>query len=304
MKRCPVDEGATKKRIVESESEATASNDNEKVSGQAKDWEAQASSLLANHANQPLVALWAVLNDEALYCLDLAMAIINNPKCGLDRSSAIHHEWPRTSYYVERSYKYQYSYEKHSAALKRSKNATPIVMAASACRPDLVEALVAAGADVDDSDALGMTENSDSHSIEALATKFKVGQYSGRYAGCISPLGVAALKGCIDTVKLLHVKGFVVDDWVDETSLCCAVQGGNASVVAYLLTNKADVDCYRHHRCPMYLAVKYGHLDIAKVLLESSPNSIMLPKDGISQWSSFWFPKVLTLIKNVVGLLL
>lgn len=297
MKRESVKQGATKIRVVESESSANAGpSDDHEVSLQLKDWGAQvqnllssnsrhcglAQDLLAKHPAEPLVALWTVLNDEALYCLELAMAIINDSMCGVNRSTTCH-KWLRTSY-VEKSIHYIFN-DRSSIPSKRLLRATPIIMAASACRPDLVEALVAAGANVNHEDDMGMTalhyaaENSDSRSIEAVVTQFNI---VSPYSGNISPLGLAALKGCIDTVKLLHTKGFDVNDDTIDSPLYCAVRGGNVRVVAYFLQNGAhsrrpQFTYFRNayfiqpqlRYYPIHFAAKFGHLDIAKVLIEN-----------------------------------
>lgn len=151
-------------------------------------------------------------------------------------------------------------------------------MAASACRPDLVEALVDAGADASCSDAMNMTalhysaENSDSRSIEAL-----VAQYTVDRQFLISPLGVAALKGCIDTVKLLHTKGLDVRHGSDETPLFCAVRGGNSDVVAYLLKNGAKSRRPKSNGYyPIHVAAVLGHLDIVMLLIDEDRGNVKL----------------------------
>lgn len=129
MERRIIDKGPTKKQVVEVASEASEIN----AGAQAKDWKVQAQAHLSNYPSAPLAALWTILNDNSLYNMGLAMAIIKDRVCGLECQS-------RACIFED-----------------RLQWATPIILAASASRPDLIEALVAAGANVNAVGNLNMT---------------------------------------------------------------------------------------------------------------------------------------------------
>lgn len=82
-----------------------------------------------------------------------------------------------------------------------------------------------------------------------------------------SALMLAAFKGSLETVRLLHTRGGEINNggW---TALHYAAFQGQATVAKYLLDNRAEIDARAPNGItPLMAAVRSGHSDVVKLLL-------------------------------------
>lgn len=105
----------------------------------------------------------------------------------------------------------------------------------------------------------------------------KLGRYAPApltgYNECpLSDLWVAAFHGQLDEVKLHLAAGLHVDEPLsghESTALYHAVCGGSLEVTQHLLSVGAAVNYQEDNgMTPLHLAARWGHADIAKLLLE------------------------------------
>ena len=78
---------------------------------------------------------------------------------------------------------------------------------------------------------------------------------------------MAAFRGHLDTVKLLHSRGAVLEapGW---TPLHYASFNGNTAVVKYLLDNRVDIDARAPNGATaLMFASRGGHMETAKLLI-------------------------------------
>ena len=75
----------------------------------------------------------------------------------------------------------------------------------------------------------------------------------------------AALKGCLDVIKLLEARGAHLHS-NSSASLCIASKTGHLEVVKYLVDRGADISTWNY--IPLLYAVTYNHVEIAKYLVD------------------------------------
>jgi len=86
-----------------------------------------------------------------------------------------------------------------------------------------------------------------------------------------TPLNAAAIRGHLDTVKMLIEHGATLDlaDQDKDTPLKNAARNGHIDVVRYLIKQCADVNAFgRHQTTPLTSAAYNGHKEIIELLLE------------------------------------
>jgi hypothetical protein len=105
-------------------------------------------------------------------------------------------------------------------------------------------------------------ENGHVNLVQYFMSELRVGANGeSRHGGFGSPICMAAKGGHLDVVRLL------VEAKADtEASLGYATQYGHLHVVTYLLSKLPDLAISRQSDNPFFLAAKYGHLDILRLL--------------------------------------
>jgi hypothetical protein len=173
-----------------------------------------------------------------------------------------------------------------------AKNWTYLMSAASGGQLDIVNLLIAAGANVNAVSEFGRTPLSlaayEGHADIAralIAAGADVNQERPAPASGKTEIGVLSVpsrKGHLSIVLLLLESGADVDatDSQQKTALVSAAEGGNIDVVNLLLAAGADVNHGAGHRrtessqwydgyTPLMAAASYGHADIVTRLLEA-----------------------------------
>lgn len=138
---------------------------------------------------------------------------------------------------------------------------TPLYWAARGGLIEIVEALVAAGFDVNKS----RTD-------------------SAKGAG---PLFTAAHKGHAEVVKVLLAANATIDQSQlsdGATPLCISSQIGHVEVVEVLLANKAKIDQQLTSKCttPLFMAAENGHLEVVTALVAAGAQVDLSRTDGCS----------------------
>jgi ankyrin repeat protein len=145
-------------------------------------------------------------------------------------------------------------------------NGTPLLAAAAAGHTDVVKLLIAKGADVNASDNRGRTPLS-------LAKHGKHAEVINilRQHGAKESLHNVMAAGDIDQVKRLISEGADVDakDGKGQTPLHLAVLAGRKDIVELLIANGADINVKSNtwDTTPLIAALRSGHEDIAKMLI-------------------------------------
>lgn len=153
----------------------------------------QASLLFDQHAENPLMALWEVLNDE-YSSVELAMAIVMDKRCGLERRSTLADG--------EMNAKGGFVLNKEQGGV------TPLIMATQAGRVDVMEALLSAGADVHAEDE----EKTTAISVAAIDNNPSAIELLVSFASNVNPDGStplhhAAFNCNLEAIEMLVAKG-------------------------------------------------------------------------------------------------
>lgn len=154
----------------------------------------QVCSLFDQYVETPLKALWEVLNDKES-SVEFAIAVVMDTRCGLERRSIP----------AEGEMEGKGGLVMNKAG---SSSLTPLMMATLAARVDVMEALLAAGADRDAEDAKGNS----SLCIAAITNNPSAIELLVRYgadvnAGRSTPLHDAAYNINLEAVEILLAKG-------------------------------------------------------------------------------------------------
>jgi cytohesin len=162
------------------------------------------------------------------------------------------------------------------ASKKHAHGLTPLFVAAANGHKDVVELLLASGADANARDSNGATPlqsaalSGHADVVGLLLAKGAVADAKTKDG--TTPLCNAAEKGHKDVVELLLSKGADANakDNNDFTPLHCAVDSGHADVVGLLLARGADPN-HRARTCwtPLHYAALSGHADVVGLLLAS-----------------------------------
>jgi ankyrin repeat protein len=131
---------------------------------------------------------------------------------------------------------------------------TPLIVAASHGRFEVVKYLVAQGAGIDERDLNGLT----------------------------TPLIAAAGSGSSETVKFLLEKGAKINGRGDYgiNPFAAAILGGHNKVAQVLAEAGADPDAPVEQATPLMIAVQYGSYDLVKTILAAKPNLSKRYKNG------------------------
>lgn len=223
-----------------------------------------AEQLLAKHQDMPLKAFWEALRDPTLQGPAVPMAIINHPSCGLERRLT-KEEGP------------MYSVSGHSTwqpALEY--DATPIIIAAQAYRPDVVEALLEEGANSAEEANDRYTAvhaaalNGDAKSI-ALLVEYGADNGSYQATDMRTPLHAAAYKGHLEAVQALlatkaETEAYDKNGW---TPMHLAAQCGHVGIIEALCEGGADVNASEVNGAyPLHFAAHNNHIDAIEFLIE------------------------------------
>eukprot|EP00744_Colponema_vietnamica_P009510 GILI01013517.1.p1 GENE.GILI01013517.1~~GILI01013517.1.p1 ORF type:complete len:355 (-),score=45.07 GILI01013517.1:169-1233(-) len=212
----------------------------------------KANELLARHPGRPIKAFCDALTDKALTGTDVAMEIVQNPLCGINCTSTLEDDLPYGFY----------------------DRLTPLMVATFERRPDVIRALLLAGADAEAVDqfmayrALHIAaKNDDIESIEELlrggANINALSMMSG------TPLSLAAYQGHVKAVEMLLGKG--ADPNLRPETLKFACASGSLPCVEALVAFGADVSKSSGvGSAPLHWASFSGHAHIAKYLLSKS----------------------------------
>ena len=124
-------------------------------------------------------------------------------------------------------------------------------------RADVVQVLIAAGADIEKRDTQGCT-----------------------------PLLLACVRGCLGTVKVLVQAGVEVrvTNWNDDTCLIAASREGHTETVRYLVGLGQDVDNVGgwHATTALHEAVGKNHADVVQVLIDAGADIEKEESEGLT----------------------
>lgn len=228
-----------------------------KIHQDRRHWQlVQAKRLIARHSQDPLEAVGIVLGSKSLTCPEPVSQIVNDARCGLERKLASNQGEGRCRI-------------TKAAAL----GATPVILAVLASRPEVVEALLACGAEVNATDTSGMSalhyaaEMGDDRSIELIVGK---GANINAKSKAGTPLIIAARKGCLATVKLLVSLGAKTSTaHAEDTPLVFAARVDNVALAELLLDLGADPNETAGYSGPtaLHLAAQAGHTRIVDILV-------------------------------------
>lgn len=164
---------------------------------------------------------------------------------------------------------------------EQTRRMTPLMLATRLARADLIELLIAAGADVNATDdpngqppsGLGFVLRE--AGLEGLnQAKFKLNR---------TALMFASIAGHPQIVSILLAAGAKVDrkDYAGCTALHLAARHGNSAVIRLLLAAGAKVDQRGpDRRTPLSLAVESGSPDAVRLLLEAHASVTLCDADG------------------------
>ena len=153
---------------------------------------------------------------------------------------------------------------------------TPLIAAGRRGHWDVVELLLASGADVnhyasgDESVLMTAARRGDAEAVDFLI--MAGADVNDVIRGDGTPMIAAARSGDVDTVKVLLNAGADPSRFVrgDESPIFHAVVGGHEDVVALLLDAGVDPSVeIRGDGTPLMLAIRHGHNDIARKLMDA-----------------------------------
>ena len=198
-----------------------------------------------------------------------------------DKASRSPHRWACIHYAAARGAEHAVAASLDdgvSADLATESGATPLMLAAQHGRNDIVQRLLRAGADTDQTDqALGWTalhwatRGEHPAVVRALITAGaspRVPDNKGR-----TPLFVAAESDTATDTQIAHtlVAGGAQPtrrDHAANTALLLAAEHGNVSMTRYLLELKANANAHnRQGMTPLFAAIDNNHADIVRLLL-------------------------------------
>eukprot|EP00744_Colponema_vietnamica_P005745 GILI01008392.1.p1 GENE.GILI01008392.1~~GILI01008392.1.p1 ORF type:complete len:310 (-),score=46.60 GILI01008392.1:82-1011(-) len=202
--------------------------------------ESIALEYLNKYPGLPLKAFWESLIDMKNAGPDVPMAIVLHPSCGIERRS-VKEEGPMASPLMNAN-----------LAKVIEFGATPIIIAAQANRPDVLEALI-------DADANPCEGSEDSW---------------------LTALHAAAANNTVESICLLIEHGENVDVYLTEnrrTPLHVAALCGHVEAIQALLEGKAEVEAFdKDEWTPLHLAAQNGHVAAIEALIDdggADPNA-------------------------------
>ncbi len=177
-----------------------------------------------------------------------------------------------------------------AAAITSLNLVTPLMVASAAGSTDIVQMLLAHGADIKAADSRGWTALMSSVAYNRTDTaRVLIAAGSGigdRDRRQWTPLMLAASVGAVDCIKLLVDSGARLEDRDVNgfTSLARACTAGSVPAVRYLIENHADVHAVNAAGKGMvYLARNRGHHDIADLLKSYGVQDQRGPDDSRSK---------------------
>lgn len=210
---------------------------------------ARAKMLLTKHPGDVMTVLWEALNDRSLPGPEVAMAIINDPGCGLEKRN-------------------------------HDTGATPILLAARAARPDVVAALAAAGAKTDSDLLLYAVKSGDVPTVEAA---LKLVPLSNEEKQTSELLDNAAMNGHASVIEVLIASG-----WDVNSNYCIplhyAASTGHRAAVGALIRGGAKINRKDNNRLSNKTALHYaargGHAAVVEYLIEQGADKEARDWDG------------------------
>jgi ankyrin repeat protein len=170
---------------------------------------------------------------------------------------------------------------------------TPLMSAAQNGHKDVVELLIAQGADVNAKDKDGWTplllaaDTGHTNVVELLIAQGA--DVNAKHKDGWTPLLLAADTGHTNVVELLIAKGADVNAKHKDgwTPLHLAAQNGHKDVVELLIAKGADVNAKHNDGwTPLHLAAQNGHKDVVELLIAKGADVNAKHKDG-------WTPLIL-----------
>lgn len=237
----------------------------------------RANELLDAHADEPLRALSAALDDKGSKGPALAMAVVKDNRCGLLRQSA------RLSFGLER--------------------VTPLVMAIIADRIDVVEALLAAGAGEVSDDTMLPPMMLPIHTAARLnnvpainlltRAESTMAILPNKSSSLImvedkdgyTPIDYAARYGHVAAIKVLLEKGSSVKAKTKYgyTPLHSAAENGHVAAVEALIAAGSSVTVGNNYgHTPLHLAAENGHVSAIDALVAGGSSVSAKSKNGFT----------------------
>lgn len=233
-----------------------------------------ATSLIDKNPKKPMKALWEALSqkkpdwDDILpndieaytYPAEVAMAIVSHPSCGLE-----HRYTPDEGGY--------WDFFQPQLQCGVFYGFTPLILAATANRFDVLQALVEAGADLSAADKSHTTtlQMAAAHgNVAAIQFLLIKGAKVTHIERTSSPLHRAVMNGHVQALTILIEAGGSLDwkDSMGHTPLHCASLSGHVSAVELLLlkgANASEADTTSGMN-PLHWAAARGHAEVSKVL--------------------------------------
>lgn len=240
------------------------------VAGQPQDAEQRAitanraSQLLEEYSNDPMDAYWETLTDFSFEGPDLALAVVCDPRCGIDR---------RTPLAMERI-------GNENKPVEVDPGSTPLIMSVLAGRADVTKALLEIGVNVhastcDKWTALHVAARINNLSaINLLASKLILSSpasYMFDLEG-YTPLHVAICNGLIAAVELLLAHGSDVNacdiEKVGTTPLHLAILINFEAAIRFLLQHGANINARdRYGKSPLRHALTRENKTVFEMLI-------------------------------------
>src|SRR5579872_1358025 len=181
-------------------------------------------------------------------------------------------------------------------AKEPSHDQTALMWAVVNCHPDVVQALLDAGADIHARSrirrrkALVLSERQASYNPGAYEQHVKKGEIIEVEEGGFTPLLFAAQKGDIGSARLLLAAGEDVNETapIGMSGLVIAAYSNNADFGKFLLDKGADPNSAAAGYTALHAAILRGNLELVKALLahKADPNSKITKANGARRQSA------------------
>jgi ankyrin repeat protein len=162
---------------------------------------------------------------------------------------------------------------------RKTRNYTPLTLAASGGHAEAVSLLLDSGADIDASDIVDVD---DKQTPALISDDYESLTAMGLFLG-VTPLMLAARKGYINVVRVLidRQANLQLQDCFERDALCLASIEGHLEVVRALMQAGASINrCDVEGDTPLLLALSNQHKKLARFLIESGADVNAQNNDG------------------------
>ena len=169
-----------------------------------------------------------------------------------------------------------------------SKGFTPLMMAASENNVEVVEYLLAKGADVNQVSGgwTALIEAADEGSLESMEVLLREGAKVNYYAGHSSPTAItmAASEGYLDCLKMLLQHGAAINGFEKSVPpLHIAAEEDKRSIIDFLIAQKVKINQRdASGRTALMYAASEGHVHTVKKLIDAGADISIVDLDGAS----------------------